>query len=81
LSTGTSIIAIGGFGGSDPSPTLAQFQQYVRHGQVRYFLADNDQGGHGGDRNDSPGGQITQWVRDNIVAQTVDGTTVYDLRG
>ena len=37
LSTGTSIMAIGGFNGGDPAPTLAQFQQYVHDGQIRYF--------------------------------------------
>lgn len=80
LSTGTSIMAIGGFTGGDNSPTLAQFQQYVEDGQVRYFLAGDGHGPGGGDANSS-GSQITDWVRDNFVAQNVDGTTVYDLQG
>ena len=29
LATGDPVMAIGGFNGSDPSPTLAQFQQLV----------------------------------------------------
>ena len=45
LKTGSSLMAIGGFTGGDPSPTLAQFQQYVADGQVRYFLADSGRGG------------------------------------
>ena len=32
-------MAIGGFNGSDPSPTLAQFQQDVADGKIHYFLA------------------------------------------
>ena len=42
LKTGASLMAIGGFTGGDPSPTLAQFQQYVADGQVRYFIAGRD---------------------------------------
>jgi 4-amino-4-deoxy-L-arabinose transferase-like glycosyltransferase len=83
LSTGTSIMAIGGFNGGDPSPTLAQFQQYVADGQVHYFLVGQQRGpgGPGGGRGDSSGTQITEWVKANYVAQTIDGTTVYDLSG
>src|SRR5205823_4239060 len=29
LATGEAVMAIGGFNGSDPAPTLAQFQAYV----------------------------------------------------
>lgn len=84
LSTGTSVMAIGGFSGGDDSPTLAEFQQYVHDGQVRYFLArgDRDGGGPGGFGGgaDSAGSQITDWVQANFTFQTVDGTTVYDLQ-
>ncbi len=84
LSTGTSIMAIGGFTGSDNSPTLAQFQQYVKDGQIRYFLAGDGRGpggGPGGRDANSSASQITKWVQDNFVAQNIDGTTVYDLQG
>ncbi|OXR41161.1 hypothetical protein B7C42_06757 [Nocardia cerradoensis] len=80
LSTGTSIMAIGGFTGSDNSPTLAQFQQYVKNGDIHYFFAG---GGPGGGR--GPGGgsgsasEITSWVESHYTAITVGGTTVYDL--
>ena len=39
LKTGASIMAIGGFTGSDDSPTLEQFQGYVADHEVRYFIA------------------------------------------
>jgi 4-amino-4-deoxy-L-arabinose transferase-like glycosyltransferase len=77
LNTGTSVMAIGGFTGSDNSPTLAQFQSYVADGEVRYFIP--------GDRNGPPGGKsgsasdITTWVQQNFTPTDVGGTTVYDL--
>ncbi|CAN5680003.1 glycosyltransferase family 39 protein [soil metagenome] len=82
LSTDTSVMSIGGFNGGDNAPTLAQFQQYVSDGQVGYFLASDRGfgGGPGGSNGDSAGAQITQWVKDNFASQTIDGTTVYDLR-
>ncbi|MFE3193789.1 glycosyltransferase family 39 protein [Nocardia sp. NPDC059240] len=75
LNSGKSVMAIGGFTGGDDSPTLAQFQYYVASGQVRYFVA----GGMGFGGNDSSGSKITAWVKANFTAETVGGTTVYDL--
>ncbi|MEW2505236.1 glycosyltransferase family 39 protein [Amycolatopsis sp. NPDC047767] len=82
LSSGKPVMAIGGFSGSDPAPTLAQFQQYVGAGEVHYFVAGRAGGrggfgGFGGSRGTA--GQITTWVEQNFPATTVDGTTVYDL--
>jgi 4-amino-4-deoxy-L-arabinose transferase-like glycosyltransferase len=79
LKTGTSLMAIGGFTGGDPSPTLAQFQQYVADGQVRYFLADSGRGGPPRHRTGSAG-DITAWVEQNFTKKDVGGTTVYDLQ-
>jgi 4-amino-4-deoxy-L-arabinose transferase-like glycosyltransferase len=77
LKTGESLMAIGGFTGSDNSPTLAQFQAYVADHQVRYFIA----GDHGGPPHERSGaaGQITQWVQQSFAPMDVGGTTVYDL--
>jgi 4-amino-4-deoxy-L-arabinose transferase-like glycosyltransferase len=77
LKTGASIMAIGGFSGSDNSPTLAQFQAFVADHQVRYFIG-SDRGGprHG---KSGPGQEITAWVRQNFTPIDVGGTTVYDL--
>ena len=80
LATGKPVMAIGGFNGSDPSPTLAQFEQYVAQGKIHYFIG----GGFGGGRGGSAGGsndssQIAAWVAANFTAQTVGNTTVYDL--
>ncbi|TPG31295.1 phospholipid carrier-dependent glycosyltransferase [Mycobacterium hodleri] len=79
LKTGSSLMAIGGFTGSDPSPTLAQFQQYVADGQVRYFLADSGRGGPPGQRAGSAA-DITAWVEKTFVKTDVGGSSVYDLQ-
>lgn len=77
LSTGDAVMPIGGFNGSDPSPTLAQFQAYVQEGRIHYFLGGGGMGGgNGGSRS---GSEIQQWVEDNFTAKTIDGVTVYDL--
>jgi 4-amino-4-deoxy-L-arabinose transferase-like glycosyltransferase len=74
LASGEPIMAIGGFSGSDPTPTLAQFKAYVAAGEVRYFIAGNS--GGGGGRGDST---IATWVAAYYTASTVGGQTVYDL--
>jgi 4-amino-4-deoxy-L-arabinose transferase-like glycosyltransferase len=38
LATGEPIMDIGGFTGSDPTPTLAQFKKYVSEGKIHYFI-------------------------------------------
>src|ERR1700722_17549785 len=43
---GQPVMAMGGFRGTDPAPTLAQFQRYVKQGKVRYVLTGG--GGIGG---------------------------------
>jgi 4-amino-4-deoxy-L-arabinose transferase-like glycosyltransferase len=78
LKTGASLMAIGGFTGGDPSPTLAQFQQYVADGQVRYFI-DSDRSGPMGHR-EGAANDITTWVEQHFTKTDVGGTTVYDLQ-
>ncbi len=88
LATGEPVMAIGGFNGSDPSPTLEQFQQYVAEGKIHYFIGGGfggfGGGGFGGARGGSSGGsdassRIAAWVAANYEARTVGSTTVYDL--
>jgi len=51
LSTGgTPVMAVGGFSGSDPAPTLAGFQQMVASHEVHYFVAGGAGGGALGGR-------------------------------
>ena len=78
LASGAPVMPLGGFNGTDPSPTLAQFQALVAGGQVHYFL------GEGLSEVPDTGGSadtvaITAWVKAHFAATTVGGTTVYDL--
>ncbi|MFF1693726.1 ArnT family glycosyltransferase [Streptomyces sp. NPDC058257] len=78
LSTGDPVMAIGGFNGSDPSPTLAQFKQYVEDGKIHYFISGGGMGGgKGGDSGTSS--KITSWVEDTYKKVTVGSATFYDL--
>jgi 4-amino-4-deoxy-L-arabinose transferase-like glycosyltransferase len=81
LSTGKSVMAVGGFSGSDNSPTPAQFQHDVAAGQIHYFIRDDSDGPGTNHRDPSSGaaGQITRWVAANFVPQQVGDVTVYDL--
>ena len=80
LDSNTAVMAIGGWTGSDSSPTLAQFQADVAAGDVTYFIASGSGGGGGGQSDStSVGSQITTWVEANFSSTTVGGTTVYDL--
>jgi hypothetical protein len=73
LASGDPVMAIGGFNGTDPTPTLAQFEQYVRQGKIHYYIS----GSTGG--SSSSAAQIASWVKAHFTAQTVGGVTVYDL--
>jgi hypothetical protein len=83
LASGTAGIALGGWNGNDPSPTLAQFQTYAAAGQIHYYIAGGGMGGGRGGQGDdtTASAQIAAWVAANYPATTVGGTTVYDLTG
>jgi 4-amino-4-deoxy-L-arabinose transferase-like glycosyltransferase/glycosyltransferase involved in cell wall biosynthesis len=44
IESGDPVVTIGGFNGSDPTPTLAGFVQMVRKGEVRYVLISGSGG-------------------------------------
>lgn len=81
LAAGAPVMALGGFNGTDPAPTLAQFQAYVAAGAVHYFVGDEssasisttDSGGS------DDAARIAAWVAATYTPTTVGGTTVYDL--
>jgi 4-amino-4-deoxy-L-arabinose transferase-like glycosyltransferase len=78
LASGAPVLASGGFNGTVPAPTLAQFQAYVHSGAVRYFLGDGAMSGTSTGGSDT-GQQIAEWVAENYRPTTVDSVTVYDL--
>ncbi|CAM5687516.1 Glycosyl transferase OS=Streptomyces fumanus OX=67302 GN=GCM10018772_13780 PE=4 SV=1 [Streptomyces fumanus] len=71
-------MAIGGFNGTDPSPTLAQFKKYVAEGKIHYFVSGGMGGGMGGSGT-STSAQITSWVEANFTEVTAGSATFYDL--
>ncbi|MGB7981350.1 MAG: glycosyltransferase family 39 protein [Candidatus Nanopelagicales bacterium] len=78
LASAEPVMAIGGFNGSDPAPTLAQFQALVAAGQIHWFLDGGDGFGTQMGGSDSAA-QISAWVQSNFAATTIDATTLYDL--
>ncbi|MFH8628563.1 ArnT family glycosyltransferase [Streptomyces lydicus] len=56
LATRKPVMAIGGFNGSDPSPTLDQFKKYVAAGKIHYFLAGGREGAGGRESSARAGG-------------------------
>ncbi|MBO8193582.1 glycosyltransferase family 39 protein [Streptomyces oryzae] len=76
LSTGLPVMAIGGFNGTDPYPSLAQFKKYVAQGRIHYFLAGS-QGGPGGSRGTSS--EISSWVKKHYTMVRAGNATFYDL--
>ncbi|MGY2874589.1 4-amino-4-deoxy-L-arabinose transferase-like glycosyltransferase [Marmoricola sp. URHA0025 HA25] len=80
LATGDPVMAIGGFNGSDPSPTLAEFEADVAAGRIHYFVAGGGFGGPRGSGSNSSSA-IASWVAANFTATTVGGVTLYDVSG
>jgi hypothetical protein len=82
LSTGKPVMAIGGFNGSDPSPTLAEFQADVAAGQIHYYVVTPDAAGFRGTAGGSnAAAQISSWVSGSFTSTTIGSLTVYDLSG
>ncbi len=83
LASGYSVMPIGGFNGSDPSPTLEQFQQWVAEGKIHYYIVSDGPGSGPGGQDDNSeqnhNSAIQTWIEENYTAQTVDGVTMYDL--
>ena len=77
LATGRAVMAIGGFNGSDPAPTLEQFQQLVAEGRIHWFLGGGRMGRSMGGSDTAQ--QISEWVAQSFPATSAGRTTVYDL--
>ena len=83
LATGDPAMAIGGWTGGDPVPSLAEFKDMVTHHRVHYFIPAGTYGGIvlGASHAGSDACQVTGWVERNFVEQRVSGVVVYDLSG
>ena len=72
---GDAVLAIGGFNGTDPAPTLAEFEALVAKGEIHYYLGENTETFGGGTGSSA----ITSWVAAHFKSETVGGVTVYNL--
>jgi hypothetical protein len=82
LATGDPVMAIGGFNGSDPTPTLTGFEVYVAAGKIHYYISGGGGPGgfgRGGGSTASDASAISSWVSAHFTARTVNGVTLYDL--
>ncbi|MBA3338693.1 MAG: glycosyl transferase, partial [Geodermatophilaceae bacterium] len=57
LASGAPVWALGGYNGSDPHPTLAEFQAAVANSRVHYLVLGTE-----GIVRGSPADQIVQWA-------------------
>jgi 4-amino-4-deoxy-L-arabinose transferase-like glycosyltransferase len=78
LETQRPVMPIGGFNGSDPSPTLGQFEQLVAAKKIHWYIASGLErvGANGGSRDAA---LIAEWVATNFPSQDAGGVTLYDL--
>ncbi len=92
---GVPVMAIGGFSGQGGNLSLAQFEAYVKAGDIHYYIASGGgsagggggfagggggfAGGAGGPGGGSSTSAIASWVRAHYRAETIGGQTVYDL--
>ncbi|CAN5511364.1 glycosyltransferase family 39 protein [soil metagenome] len=77
LSTATSVMAIGGFSGQDPVPTLDQFKADVAQHRIGYFVVrTSSHGAMFGVRNHS---DISDWVSATFTPIAAGDVTAYDL--
>lgn len=80
LASGESVMPVGGYNGTDPAPTLEEFQKLVAQGKIHYYIAGTISSGMGGSSSGSDAAeQIDEWVQAHFTSTTVDGTTVCDL--
>jgi 4-amino-4-deoxy-L-arabinose transferase-like glycosyltransferase len=81
LASGAPVMAIGGFNGTDPWPTLEEFKRYVADKQIHYFIRGRTMIGHWGSVTSgrSESAEIAQWVETHYAPSTIDDVIVYDL--
>lgn len=78
LASRTPVMAIGGFRGTDPVPTLQQFIGDVRDHEVTYYLTVHDARD---ERRPNPHGDLKRWVAAHFTPIRFGDVTAYDLSG
>jgi 4-amino-4-deoxy-L-arabinose transferase-like glycosyltransferase len=72
---GDPVMAIGGFNGTDPAPTLAEFEAFVAKHEIHYYIGRGSESFGGGQGSSA----ITAWVAAHFKSETIGGQTVYNL--
>lgn len=79
LASERPVIALGGWLGNDPAPTIDQFKTLVQEGKIAYFIWQHPI------VDEVPLGEdaiaITVWVQSNFRGESIDGATIYKLQG
>ena len=75
LQSGKAVIAMGGFGGSDPAPTLSEFKHMVATGKVHYVYVSGGTGPTAGTRGSGFGAGGTPPGGARTTASTTAHTT------
>ncbi|WP_142057549.1 glycosyltransferase family 39 protein [Pseudarthrobacter sp. B4EP4b] len=77
LESGRAVMPLGGFAGSDPSPTLEDFKEKVAAGEICYLVQQEAflevQASEGAST------AISHWVQQNFASEKLGNTTVYRL--
>jgi 4-amino-4-deoxy-L-arabinose transferase-like glycosyltransferase len=82
LAAGHPVMPVGGFNGSDPSPSEAAFQRLVVSGRIHYFIVDptnDDTDSYSPAVHLNNSGTIQQWVKRNFAPIPMGDVTLYDL--
>lgn len=77
LESGHAVLPLGGFDGTDPFPTLEQFEVLVAEGRVGSVVVQNLPPQTLEGRGESA--RIVEWVRQRFVAEDVDGAQYFQL--
>ncbi|WP_159631397.1 glycosyltransferase family 39 protein [Arthrobacter sp. 8AJ] len=72
------VIPLGGWLGTDPAPTLSEFQDLVARHRIGFFIWQQDLLDRGELSSETT--SISGWVRENFQEQVIDGVHIYDLR-
>jgi 4-amino-4-deoxy-L-arabinose transferase-like glycosyltransferase len=80
IASGADVAGLGGFSGSESSPTVQWLAQAVADGRIRYVLTDGSSGGGFGGRDGRAGASAIMSVVEKVGTETsVSG--LYDLQG
>ncbi|UKA61871.1 ArnT family glycosyltransferase [Arthrobacter sp. FW306-04-A] len=77
LDSSKAVLAVGGFDGTDPFPTLEQFQSMVRSGEVGSFVIKNLPPLPAEGKGESA--RIVHWVENNFQPEVIEGASFYPL--